>query len=39
MESEGQGASHSIILRKNEEDQFSKMFTTRCHQDGTMDLT
>ena len=32
-------ASHSIILRRNEEDQFNKMFTTRCNQDGTMDLT
>ena len=39
MDSGQGGASHSIILRRNEEDQFSKMFATRCHQDGTMDLT
>ena len=31
MDNAGPGASHSIILRRNEEDQFSKMFTTRCN--------
>lgn len=32
-------ANHSLCFRATEEALFSNMFSTRCHQDGTMDLT
>ena len=39
MEAAHAGASHSLCFRATEEAMFSQMFSTRCHQDGTMDLT
>jgi len=39
MQGKGEQASHSLLFTHTEEARLDQLFQTKCHQDGTMDLT